>query len=289
MRHDIEIYYHPETPVSVDKIQMRMVNRDFSRHCDENDRATMEEVWGREVLKKNPKATSLPRGRSNLVEANRDGPTFIFEYVEYKEYQGVTNTGSREPRPLRSELYDQMRIGAVGAALIFPDDTVLVHRRSHSATHVAGIFDSSTAGVLPVDAQEIYLERGLYEKLSKELNMSPSEVTLEGVSGVHSAGNPDFSGLVTVVLRSHLTREEVNLRIKPGTFSGVRYVPRKELADFVVDRYSANDMNHDGAMTLLSSLPYIEWKEGVQRLQKAGKRIAKGYLTEGMFKSYEEI
>ncbi len=278
MRHNIQILYHPIALVPVASIETKVLDQDFSARCTEQDKKIIDEVWQERVLKKNPKATSKPRGRANLVSTNFYAPDFSFEYAEYKEYQAVTNTALDNPRPLSDALYDTMRIAAVGAALVLPDDTVLVHRRPFTATHVAGVFDSSTAGVLPVDDTGVHIEQGLYEKLSKELGIQASEVTLEGVTGTHSAGSPDFSGLVTVLLRSHLSREEVEQRIKPGTFPEVRYVPRAELADFVFDRYTANDMNHDGAMTLLSSLPYTAWRESIARLETAGKTISEGIL-----------
>ena len=278
MRHDIQIFYHPVKPLPIASVQTKVLDRDFSARCSKDDKNFIDEFWTNEVLSKNPNATSTPRGRANLVGTNIDDSQFVFEYVEYKEYLAVANTGGRETKPLSEGVYDSMRIAAVGAALVLPDESVFVHRRPFNATHVAGVFDSSTAGVLPVDARGIYIERGLHEKLKRELGLEPHEVTIEGVTGVHSAGSPDFSGLVTTVLRTSLNKEELERRRKPDIFPEVKYIPQKELADFVIDRYTANDMNHDGAMTLLSSLPYATWKDSIELLQKTGKHISAGGL-----------
>ncbi len=314
MRHEIEFFYRPEKPVSLSSLTTHVLDEDFSARCTEQDKEFIEHFWATEVLPKNKGATSAPRGRANLVSTivnsdnysrhlpripmmnnsktgaitegiihNHKGNELTFEYVEYKYYLAASRTGGQEPRPLRAELYDSMRIAAVGAALILPDDLVLVHRRAYTATHVAGVFDCSTAGVLPVDACGVYLERGLHEKLKKELGLEPDEVAIEGITGVHSAGSPDFSGLITTILRTPLNREEIKRRIKPGTFPEVRYVPRAELSDFVIERYTAQDMNHDGAMTLLSSLDIGDWYDSIERLQAAGKDIAFGSLVRGKF------
>ena len=153
MRHDIEIYYHPEKPVPLTDLNMEVVDKDFSEKCTEQDREYIEDFWNTEIIPNNLQATSTPRGRANLIETSAELPAFRFEYVEYRQYLATSRTAKKNPRPLSQSIYDSMRVAAVGAALILPDDTVLVHRRPYNATHVAGVFDCSTAGVLPVDAQ----------------------------------------------------------------------------------------------------------------------------------------
>ena len=278
MRHDIEIYYHPEKPVPLTDLNMEVVDKDFSEKCTEQDREYIEDFWNTEIIPNNLQATSTPRGRANLIETSAELPAFRFEYVEYRQYLATSRTAKKNPRPLSQSIYDSMRVAAVGAALILPDDTVLVHRRPYNATHVAGVFDCSTAGVLPVDAQGVYIEMGLHEKIRRELGLNPDDLTIEEVTGVHSAGSPDFSGLITTVLRTPLNKEDIEKRMRSGVFPEVRYIPRKELADFVIDRYTADDMNHDGAMTLLSSLEIGEWYDAIEILQNRGKKIVEGTL-----------
>ena len=279
MRHDIEIYYHPEKPVSIDSLKMEVVNKDFSERCNEQDKRYTENFWDTEIIPKNPTSTSTPRGRANLIETSSIYSEFKFEYVEYKQYLATSRTAEQEPKPLSQSIYDSMRVAAVGAALVLPDDTVLVHRRPYNATHVAGVFDCSTAGVLPVDANRVYIERGLHEKIKRELGLNPEDILTKEVTGVHSAGSPDFSGLITTVLHTHLNRQDIEKCMKPSIFPEVLYIPRKELANFVIDKYTANDMNHDGAMTLLSSLDIGEWYDSIEILQKKGKNIVEGLLN----------
>ncbi len=279
MRHDIEIYYHPEKPVSIDSLQMKVLDKDFSERCTEQDIEYINNFWNTEIIPKYPQATSTPRGRANLIGVSLYPQSFIFEYVEYKQYLATSRTAEQQPNPLSQRIYDSMQIAAVGAALILPDDTVLVHRRACNATHVAGVFDCSTAGVLPVDANVVYIERGLHEKIKRELGLNPEDLLTKKITGVHSAGSPDFSGLITTVLHTPLSRQDIEKRMKPDIFPEVKYIPHKELADFVIDRYIADDMNHDGAMTLLSSLDIGEWYDAVEILQKKGKKIEFGALN----------
>lgn len=281
MRQDIEIFYHPEAPVPIASLQTRVLEQDFSAYCTEKDKEFIEHYWTHEILPMNPRSTSALRGRANLLDTNDKGNELTFEYLEYKQYLATSRTRALHERTLSHGLYGRMRIAAVGAALILPDDTVLVHRRPYTATHVAGVIDCSAAGVLPVDAQGVYIEHGLHEKLKRELGLNPEDVTINGATGVHSAGEPDFSGLITTVLHTPLSREEIEQRMKPGVFPGVRYIPRKKLADFVFEHYTRNNMNHDGAMTLLSSLELGEWYDAVEQLQRAGKSIVQARLVDG--------
>ncbi len=279
MRHDIEIYYHPEKPAPLDSLQTHVLDKDFSERCTEEDKIYIDNFWDTEIIPKSPQATSTLRGRANLIGTSSCSRSLTFEYIEYKQYLATSRTAEQEPKPLSHGIYDSMRVAAVGAALVLPDDTVLVHRRPYNATHVAGVFDCSTAGVLPVDANGVYIERGLHEKIKRELGLNPEDLATKEVTGVHSAGSPDFSGLITTVLHTPLNRQDIEKRMRPDAFPEVRYISRKELADFVIDRYTVNDMNHDGAMTLLSSLDIGEWYDSIEILQKNGKKIVFGALN----------
>jgi hypothetical protein len=278
VRNEVEYLYRPQKPVAIGSLKLTSTGEDFSRLLTLKDKEEMEEVW-REVQDKSPKSFSKPKGLATLSSVK--GGEILYDFTEFKEYVSVSRTSDR--RNLSEKAYDNMRVLAVGATLEMSDGSIFVHRRPYESTHVAGLIDSSCAGLCLTENEIVNPEKSITFKLERELKVSSKEVQILGVNGIHSSGNPDFSGLIDISLKTKLTPEELTERIR-DTFPEYWFVPKKDLGDFVFERYAArNDMVGDGAMILLSSLGNKEFYRVIKDLKKARKKIEFGALERGVF------
>ena len=176
-----------------------------------------------------------------------------------------------------------MRILAVGAYLETGDGTILVHRRPSNATHAPNLIDSSCAGLCKIyDGGVIKPQTDLEEKMFRELGLKPSDATLLGVTNVHSSEAPDFSGMISFGLKTHLAPEELKPGINPKTASGYFFVPKRQLVDFIIDKYTGTrEMVGDGAAVLMGALDRDQFNYTVRQIKESGKRVEFGNLESG--------
>ena len=283
MRHEIEFYYRPEKPVPFSSLTAHLLEEDFSSLKTEHDVQLIENRWNGivEAAERNGKKVfSKPRGLAMLFDTQ--GTTLAYKTTEYKDYNSVSTTSNE--KSLSPRLYETMRVAAVGATLELGDGSIFIHRRSYQATHVAGVIDSSCAGLCFVRDGKINPEQDLLQKLEKELGLKREEVEIKGIVGIHSAYAPDFSGLIDVALKTPLMPGDLAVRTKDIDFPERLYVLKEDLPDFVYHHYIEDkDMVGDGAAILLSCLDEKKFRESIEKMQRAGKDISFGNLVQGTF------
>ena len=275
MRADIEFFYKPENPVSLDSVKTQVEDKDFSLKIEDKD--IIEQIWFRDVLSLNPKAFS---GALATLYDTQNGLTY--NRTEFKHYVAISRTS--KSKELDSDLYNHMRVAAVGASLELADGSIFVHRRSPKATHCPNLLDSSCAGLCFVEWGNLNPKKALLEKLKRELGLNSEEVQIKGLVGIHSAGSPDFSSLFDIALKTNLSPQELEKRLKPGAFLEYTFVPKNKLADYIVKHYaSENDMIGDGAATLMGALGREQFYYVVGKIKDSGKRVEFGRLENNVF------
>ena len=226
MRAEVEFFRKFEKPVPLDSLKLRVTGEDFSTSLSAEDKRAIEDNWG-QMLLKHTTIFSKPQGLATFYGS---GDTLSYMTTDYANYAAVSRT--HEKRTLSNGVYENMRVAAIGAALRFEDGSIFVHRRSYEATHVAGVIDSSCAGVCFVRDGSLSPSQDLAKKCEKELKLEAREYAIEGVSAVHRSYAPDFRGMIDVVLRSNIGRDEFLGRVE-GSFPESWIIEEKEMPDLV--------------------------------------------------------
>ena len=277
----IEFFYKPETPVDVSSLTIRIYDRDFSEIINASDNKTIEEVWQRLREEKGDKIFSKPRSLGTLYDAR--GNILTFRPTEFKVY--IATTLSHEQRSLSQQIYDSMRVGAVGVCVRTIDGVTFINRRSPHVTHAKNLIDSSAAGFVPINQSgKLDFSNAVYEKLRRELKITPEEVISLKLTAVHHAYEPDFSGMCDFVVEINLEKGDLERRIDPNSFAEHFFVSQQELPAFIIDHYVVRqDMVPDGCATLLSSLNHQVSLELIEQLRRLGKSIKFGNLEDNLF------
>lgn len=293
MRYQIEQFYKPESPVPISNVKLNFEDWDIGSVVSESDSKLTRWHWNNVILKKNPNATSSPRGNPILRSAaNLGDSSFGFGTLEYAFYLSTSNysEGDKEKRPLSPALYEQMRLVAVGAALHTIDEKVLVHQRSANATHSPNRIDSSFAGASRFYTPgkfELDLEKDLYRRMDAEVPIGKENVTSVGLIGVHSSEAPDFSGYFAFKVDTNLESGKVDEIIRAkgkGDFKEYKFVPSNELGDYVVrELCDTRNMVGDGAAVLLPSLSHGEFISRVDEINQKSIDWKFGRLENGLF------
>ena len=277
----IEFFYKPETPVDVSSLTIRIYDRDFSEIINASDNKTIEEVWQRLREEKGDKIFSKPRSLGTLYDAR--GNILTFRPTEFKVY--IATTLSHEQRSLSQQIYDSMRVGAVGVCVRTIDGVTFINRRSPHVTHAKNLIDSSAAGFVPINQSgKLDFSNAVYEKLRRELKITPEEVISLKLTAVHHAYEPDFSGMCDFVVETNLEKGDLERRIDPNSFAEHFFISQRELPAFIIDHYIVRqDMVPDGCATLLSSLNHQASLELIEQLRRLGKSIKFGNLEDNLF------
>ena len=191
---DIEIYEHYEIPMKLSWILTRVEDRDFSEEpfFTEGDRSEVERIWQDVVAERGDSVFSEPKTRGTLYDTTRESSTF--RTTDFKTYLAVTQ--SHKERTLSEGVYRNMRVSAVGGALVTQDGKVFIHKRSKNATHVPNAWDSSVAGRADVDGATIDFEKTIYGALRRELKIVQAEINQVRITGLHTAHDPDFRTII---------------------------------------------------------------------------------------------
>lgn len=278
MRRAIEIFLRNDSPAPIFTLPTKINGESFAKDLQETDMDIIKDNW-EEVIKLNSRVFSLPNGLVTLYDTTNG---LEYRYTDFMQYVTICRTS--KSRNLSKSSYENMRVGAIGCALDLADGTVFVHKRSEKATHAASLWDSSFAGLLQVKNESVSLEEAIYEKLDNELNLKPHEITLRGVTGVHSSASPDFSGTITLAATTKLGTQEFKKRIVPGAYSDYEFVPINQLPSFIVDHYvERGDLLGDGTATLLGMLDKLEFHNTVSKINRNFPAIVLGELRKGVF------
>lgn len=311
-RADIEFFYRPSEPVEPNKVlgalgtNANLKGEYFDKSfLTEEDRKVIAIEWDKLVAEKGSKVFSTPGALATLYDTQNGH--FTFRATEFKTYAAVSRTHAE--RPLSDLVYDNMRVAAVGCALLLADGTVYVHRRPKDATHVAGVLDSSFAGLAftahpeegvignyPAESgwANIKWLDSLHKKLEREMGMKPEDLTSLRVTGVHSSGAPDFSGMIDFIATTDLKKEDIEARVNKEAHPERFYVKREDLQKFILKSYGGlvesesgykkiftTNMVGDGCATLLGVLTDKESFDTITKLQViGGKSIRAGKLIE---------
>ncbi len=277
----IQVYFKPVVPIPISEVRIGLYDNDFANLLTAEDDAVIEKVWSEVVREKGGKVFSKPKGLGTLYDT-QDG-VFTFRPTEFKVYLATTLTCDQ--RSLNPAVYNQMKVGAVGAVVRLGDGTVFVHQRSANATHGKNVLDSSVAGVGFTDETgKPNFQKSLYEKLAREMKIMPEEVSRVAVTGFHHASAPDFSGMLTCVVETPLESGHIEERIKDSSFEEHHFVPEDNLADFIFRHYGeGNDMIPDGCATLMASLDARIYEQLRYELRRLGRKITFGTLVAGHF------
>lgn len=281
LKERIEFFYKSKTPVDVSSLIINIYDKDFSEIIKATDNPIIEEVWQRLRQERGDKIFSKPRSLGTLYDAR--GNVLTFRPTEFKVY--ITTTLSYEQRSLSQQIYDSMRVGAVGVCVRTVDGFTFVHRRSAHVTHARNLIDSSVAGFVPINQSgKLDFSNAVYEKLKRELKINPEEVKSLRLTAVHHAYEPDFSGMCDFIVETNLEKGNLERRIDLTAFAEHFFVPQQDLLRFIIDHYVAKqDMVPDGCATLLSSLDHQTSLELIEQLKKLGKSIKFGNLENNVF------
>ncbi len=280
--NQVEVYFKSGMPIDIKEMMVGVGDKDFSRFFSGTDNEAIEQVWSNLLSERGGNVFSKPAGLGNLY--NAEFTHLDYTTTDFRTYIGVSLTA--EKRTLSPELYDEMRVSAVGGAVRLTDGQFFVHRRPANATHVPNMLDSSVAGFCYTNGTGgLQVEKCLLEKLSRELHIQPNEIESMGLTDVHSSREPDFSGMMSFAIRARLDSREVKERID-GKYSGeFHFIPEEQLVDFVVDHFAVQkDMLGDGAAALLSYFPRPVFTDAVRRINKKEISIRFGDLQDGVFK-----
>ncbi len=281
MRGEIQFLYKPRKPVPFSTLSISMGAKVFDDVLTPGDRTAIDTIWKNLQSERGARVYSKPGGLGTLHSCR--GNILVYLPTEFKAYLATTVTS--DARTLSGELYEQMRISAVGAAVRLVDSSVFVHRRSSYVTHVPNMIDSSVGGFAHVNERGVPdFERALSEKLSRELHISPDEIRRVTLTSVHSSREPDFSGMCDFVVETSVTRADLERRIDRAYFAEHFIVEPNEIPSFILEHYvRKRDMVPEGCATLLSSLEYPLFLETVDLLRHHDARISFGNIINGSF------
>ncbi len=262
----IQFFYKPEKPVDYKDLRFQVAGSDFSDILTEEDRRIRNDIWGELVKEKKEKIFSRPGGLGCLVDT-RDS-VLTFRPTDFMTYVATSRSHAR--RSLSKQVYDNMRVSAVGGTLKLADSLVFIHRRSSNVTHAADKLDSSIAGLAHINEDgKIDFRKALFEKLQRELKIKEGEIKNLAVTGVHSSYDPDFSGMVDFAVETNLHARDIEERIDKSYFGEHFFVPNDKLANFVFEHYAIEkDMIGDGCATILASLDHNVFLGIVEKIRR---------------------
>ena len=280
----IRFFYKPEKPVDYIKLEARVGGNDFSEVFTDRDKYVVEKNWEKLRVERGDKVFSKPGGLGSLLDTKDN--VFTYKPTEFKAYIATTQT--YQDRLLSPQVYDRMRVSAVGAVLKLADGNVFIHKRSSNVTHAGNMIDSSVAGLAHYDHEigSINFRKSLFEKLRRELKIKDDEIKSIAFTGVHSSYDPDFSGMVDFAVETNLHARDIEERIDKSYFGEHFFVPNDKLANFVFEHYAIEkDMIGDGCATILASLDHNVFLGIVEKIRRQLDNgiIQFGRLENGLF------
>ena len=302
-RTGAQIYLHPEEPLPANWLKPILTGRDFSEILPQEDMGWIESDWevklqkaidkakkdaeerGEEYDEGKPPIWFKERGNATLHDTKKTQSP-VFHTTDFRVYNAISNNHEQ-----MSPGAQDMRVGAVGVALYTNDgEHVLIQRRFDGASHVPGSYDSSAAGLAAPNDGTIDFKATALEKLRLELKVEESDLSDFFLTGLHSVGGNDYSGMATFSARSNLNLNELDERADSelkykGEKLDYAIIRTRTVPGFVRNNYSRSPdkVCLDGAMTLAASLPQDLYEDTLKRLKEEGVKIEKGKLDEGFF------
>ena len=287
----IRYLFKPHAPVDVSTICTAVDgSRDFESFLTSYERNQIDCEWGKLVRKHEGKVFSKPRALGTLYDTSRNTLTFL--PTDFKTYVSIARRSVDDVHARLNDVYNQMRVGAVGAAVRFNDGVYAVHRRPSTATHVPNMIDSSVAGLAFVNDENGQLrfsplEDIVYSKLARELNLTKEQVSKPLLTGVHNSTELDYSGMFSFHMDANVPSSELERLANPAWMSDCYRVAEKDLPDFIIEHYAmTKDMSGDGAAVMLSALAPQRFLDTVKRIHghTSHRPIHFGQLVDGSFK-----
>lgn len=289
-----EIEHYHISAFKHQSLPSRIENRDFSEFLSKEELKKVDEHWSNQMItcdylnaerirvgKKSQIISSKPQSFVSLIDTHNG---FNWVTTEYKMYHASTE--------LEIPILELMRVGSIGGAVKSIDGSVIVHKRSKDAGHVPNLYDSSVGGFCVLQNGELNPANSLYQKLARELKITPEEVEDYCLTDVHHASAPDHSGMFSFVVNTKLETSALKERgeeaISRGEFGGIEIVSEKDLPDFIIEHYGGTNTRNregtlDGAAVLASSLSSGEFTYTIKQLIKSGVDIQYGKLENNVF------
>jgi hypothetical protein len=249
-----------------------MTDEDFRDNLKGQDPEKIQKNWESRTTG-NPDLFSDPKARGNMVTASPSG--VIFQFTDYAAYSAVVHTAA-----MSANAYRDMRIASIGAVVQLSTGKYVATKRE-GATHANNMGSASCAGVADIKEGKPDFEAALYKRLEEVLGIKRERVEEVGIVSVHSAGRPDFSGMIGYHVKvdakaADLKRNGAKKLLRPD-----------EISEFVIEHFGVNkDMNADGAMCLMNALGTEEFEETVLSLKARSntkRDIVHGRLYDGDF------
>jgi len=279
---DIQILARYHSGIDANRLKTYIIREDFSDELfvAEKDKQIIEENWEELLEESGGKVFSRAKARGTLYETAQGKSAW--KTTDFKTYVAVSRT--HKAKTLSAEFYRDMRVSAVGGVVISSDDKVLVQKRSAEATHVPNSWDSSVAGRADLKDGGIDIRGAVYGALGRELKITEEETEEVKVTGLHSARDPDFSGMFSFKARVNLHSSELRCRASEKDFEDFIIEPVKDLPEILEKVFVDREQTClDGCATLLASIPSQDYPESLDFLRGLGYDIQFGRLNRGVF------
>lgn len=269
--YKIEFLFRPQAPVAPDAIRTKLEDRDLSEMLCADDRLAIERIW--EDVRKKHVVFSNPKSLATLRDTT---DAFSYWTTDFKTY--CATTVSATERQMSRELYDMMRIAAVGGIVKCRDGSLVVHRRNPNMAYDAGFYDMSCAGLCVIKG-DLDHGRTLRERLQQELRITPEETVSVKLASVHSSRSPGFSAMFDYAIETRLGQKEIMERYNRERADDIIFVHPEDIPRFVIGQLEKKRITSDGVGALLSSLHGDAFNDLTSRLQEMGLEIMSGVLV----------
>ena len=212
----------------------------------------------------------------------------LFEYLptSFREYYAMERAQRENPSELRN-LVRTFRVSSVGAAVETADGKIVVQRRASDLPVAPRLLDSSAAGLCAARYDRLHFEDVIRDKLREELGIMADDIAQLALTGVHSATDY-LSGMFAYRATTTLPFTEIVHRHDRGRVAVLSSVSTENLGDFILDRYSSDDLVGDGCATFLAALLASDFLGVVEELRRRGKDIQFGQVKDGQFRSHTD-
>lgn len=277
----LEFYFVPKQPLNHKRMRNSLIQGDFEDSLLKKDKLLIKNEWSK-LLSKNYKIYSIPKNLAFLYGFHEKNA--IFKTTNFRDYIATSRTFHKSVQ-LNPKAYNLMRVAAVGVAVKSEDNFIIIHKRSKNATHCQGYYDSSVAGLVPIENDKFYFEKKVKECLKRELSILEKDIIRLSISGLHSSRDEGLSGMYTFFAETKLNKTELIDRFSKTFGEKFILMPYKSLKSFIIQKFSEknNLLCLDGAATLSRCLPLSEFYETTDILTKRGMVIKFGRLEKGKF------
>ena len=221
----------------------------------------------------------------SLWNVRKDNGVVIASYLptKYHVYNAVA-CPHKSSKSLSNKLRELMRVSSIGGVILTLDDKVLVQRRSTNV-FAGGLLDSGVAGFSKVDEEcRLNFDSAVFEKLERELDIFPKDVSLLCQTSLHSSMGHDYSGMIGYLIKVNMEFEKIKDKLNEKYIDNILPTSINQIPEFLFEHYvKREDMIGDGCALLLSILEPNAFMTTVQELKRRGKNIDFGILQEGKF------